>query len=72
MQELVLLEGEFLVLISFDVAGLELALMSTIEDVYMMVRAFVAWITEAKGETQEVLVLVQHRFFPFTVCVHRG
>ena len=69
MQELVLLQGEFLGLISFGVAGIELALMVTIEEVYMMVSAFLAWITEAKDETQEVLVFEQFRLFPFTVRV---
>lgn len=71
VQELVLLEGEFLGLFSFGCAGLELALRSILEDVYMMLSAFLAWITEAKAETQDVLVLVQFRFFPFTGCVLR-
>ena len=70
VQELVLLQGVFLALVSSGGAVLKFALMLTIEDVYMMVGAFVACITKAKDETQEVLVLEHFRFFPFTVCVH--
>ena len=69
VQELVLLQGELLSPISFGVARLELAFRSHIEDVDVELTTFLARVAETKDETQEGLVLVQQRAFPFTCCV---